>query len=677
MKLQRKNLVDRLFRPNRKNIAARLGIFGLTLLPIAILAAVNYVQLYDHLTQRALDRRQAVAQLAGQMVQQHFDALIQVGRSLASRPVLIEAIEKNDWPGAIETIERTPEQFPFIKRIALNDLSGTARANFPRTTEGIGTSFAYRDWYQGVSKNWTPYVSEVFQRAVEPKTNVVGVAVPIVTLDNRNVGILLMQVELDTLLQWTSEVSVGGSGYIYVVDRKGHVMIHPEHPAGQDIVDLSSLPAVQQALESSSGVGIFSNPQENEDRLYAYWTSPQYGFSVGVQEPVRSAFATRREVLTGILFVYAIIFLLNFILAWVLWRLVRTLVTNYQQEDIYLTSIGDGVVAIDRDWNITLWNDAAAKLTGWSAEEAIGGSFREKIRFLREHDRKENIGFVEEAILFGTTKQMSNSTILLTRDEREIPVSNSAAPIFGPKGQVSGVIIIFRDDTHERDSHILRTDFAYASHQLRTPITKALWSLEAAAEGAKNGQKEKLETARIALLDVQKLSERLLEVSLIDQKTLFAKPETVSVADTVEKAVATCSSDASSRTTRVVTHFGSAAETIETDPKLLRLALEEVISNAVLYSPKNSTVDVQTAKQGNELLIEVRDTGLGIPEEQQTLVFTKFFRGENVPSDVSGVGLGLFIAREYIRLLGGRIWFVSEPGRGTTFSITIPISKTR
>lgn len=297
MQAQPKKIIDRLFKPNKKNVGARLGIFGLTLLPVAILAALSYFELYNHLTQRAIDRRQALAQLAGQIVQQHFDTLIQVGKSLVSRKILIEAIEKDDWLGAVESIEHTHEQFPFIERIALTDISGTAKANIPRTVEGIGVNFAYRDWYQGVSKNWTPYVSEVFQRVVEPKTSVVGVAVPIVTEDDRKIGILLMQVELDTLLQWTSEVAVGGSGYIYVVDRKGHVMIHPDYPSGGAIVDLSSLPAVKQALQSSSGVAVLNNPIKKEDRLYAYWTSPQYGFSVGVQEPIRSAFATREEVL--------------------------------------------------------------------------------------------------------------------------------------------------------------------------------------------------------------------------------------------------------------------------------------------------------------------------------------------------------------------------------------------
>lgn len=114
---------------------------------------------------------------------------------------------------------------------------------------------------------------------------------------------------------------------------------------------------------------------------------------------------------------------------------------------------------------------------------------------------------------------------------------------------------------------------------------------------------------------------------------------------------------------------------VNTDKKLLCKALFEIVENAVAYSRPGSKVEVTASLQDQEkkLLVEVSDTGVGIPEEEQPIIFTKFFRGSNRGKEVVGDGLGLYLAKAYVILLGGKIWFESVEGKGTTFFISLPI----
>lgn len=189
-----------------------------------------------------------------------------------------------------------------------------------------------------------------------------------------------------------------------------------------------------------------------------------------------------------------------------------------------LDSIGDGVIAIDRAWNITLFNKAASAISGWQKKEAIGRPFREIIKLLQEQTRKENIAFIEQAMVYGKVEYMEGGAILVKKDATEIPVGDSAAPIFDINKKVTGAIIIFRDATNEKEAQSLRSNFAYASHQLRTPVTEAMWSLESALGESDTAKiKQELNTAYHSMLSVRKLVEQLLEVSEIDQGTIISR----------------------------------------------------------------------------------------------------------------------------------------------------------
>jgi len=122
-----------------------------------------------------------------------------------------------------------------------------------------------------------------------------------------------------------------------------------------------------------------------------------------------------------------------------------------------------------------------------------------------------------------------------------------------------------------------------------------------------------------------------------------------------------------------VVHEHNGAIEICIDPNLTRNILLNLLSNALKYSPDESTVKLISQNQGGKLVLKVKDTGMGIPKEDQKNMFTRFYRASNA-NEISGTGLGLTIVKRYLELMGGDISFTSEVGKGTTFKITIPLA---
>ena len=305
----------------------------------------------------------------------------------------------------------------------------------------------------------------------------------------------------------------------------------------------------------------------------------------------------------------------------------------------------------------------------------FGKLLRNFLKLIRESDRKENIAFIEEAIVYGRVGFLEHSTVLITKDGKEIPIGDSAAPIFDSAGLVIGAIIIFRDVTMEKESHSLKSDFAYASHQLNTPVTKALWNLESALEEEDAKKiKEKIGIAYQSAKSIQKLNNQLYAISEIDQKIIIPKLEELKLIDVVGEVLEEIKKKC------VDCHIAINIEPIspilglKNNRKMLSRILLEVLENAVVYNKAGGAIDFKTNVQGDGILFEISDTGIGITEEQKTLIFTKFFRGNNFDTtEIIGAGLGLFICRSYVKLLGGKIWFESKKDQGTTFYILLPI----
>jgi len=239
-------------------------LLALVFTGIILIAWQSYRTIDHELTAAALSRRGAVSDLAAATLSEKFDHLVDVSISLATRVRFRQLVAARQWTEAIAILRDAPRDLPFIERLFLTDVEGTLMADVPELPGVRGKSFAYREWYKGISRNWRPYVSPVYQRAAAPQLNVFAVAVPIRNDDGKVSGILVLQVRLDTFFGWLKAIEIGPEGFAYVVDPEGQLAFHSKFPGRNEIVKFSAVPAVQRVLRGSRSVEVTFDPVEVE-----------------------------------------------------------------------------------------------------------------------------------------------------------------------------------------------------------------------------------------------------------------------------------------------------------------------------------------------------------------------------------------------------------------------------
>ena len=311
-----------LLKAASKNKRIQVAICLAVVSPVLLIGAFAYNSAYHDLTESAFSRRQSIASLAATALEQRFNRLTDVGISLATRVRFRQLVDEGRWDEAIEILSGVGKDFPAIDRVFLADPAGTLMADAPALPGVRGKNFADRDWYRGISRTWEPYVSDVYRRTAEPRYNVVAAAIPIKAEGERIVGILVLQVQLNALVDWSNSIDIGPSGFVYVVDRKGQLATHPKLPSAGDIVDYSNLAVVQKVLRKQSGIEIMFNPIDKDDRVAAYAPIRELGWGVIATEPTVTALAARNENLNQLLLRYGFIFLISCALAYIILRTV-------------------------------------------------------------------------------------------------------------------------------------------------------------------------------------------------------------------------------------------------------------------------------------------------------------------------------------------------------------------
>ena len=351
-------------------------------------------------------------------------------------------------------------------------------------------------------------------------------------------------------------------------------------------------------------------------------------------------------------------------------------------DEAILAGIGDGVFVLDLNRRITLFNHAAERITGFSADETIGRPYADVLRFTFEKDGAVNDRFINEAIAKGTVTQMANHTLLERKDGIKIPVADSAAAIKLKDGSIFGCVVVFRDVTKEREIDQMKSEFvSVASHQLRTPLTGIKWFTELLLKRRlSKANKEYVDQISASNERMVRLVDDLLNVSRIETGRKFdvilKETDVVPVFKSVieeqtsiaaERRIALlCSRDAPKKLALFI------------DELKIRQVMQNLISNAIKYSKENTQITVGCTHRPDEVVFYVKDQGIGIPAHQQEQVFKKFFRAENVfTMHTDGTGLGLYICKAIVEAHGGKIWFESEESKGSTFYFSLPLHRNK
>ena len=344
-----------------------------------------------------------------------------------------------------------------------------------------------------------------------------------------------------------------------------------------------------------------------------------------------------------------------------------------------LFSIGDGVVVIDNNMQIILFNETASRISDFKVEDVIGKEFREHLEFITEETSQDASQFIVKCIQSGEITKMPKGTVLKTRSGELVPVDDTAAPLKNNKGEVVGCVVVFRNVTEERSIDKAKTEFvSLASHQLKTPLASINWYSDLLISDKKGQLSENQRDYMNEIVGSSKrmvdLVNSLLNVSRIELGTFVIEPEKVDMKAVAKSIIAELAPMIEKKKIKISEKYEGVKE-IPLDQKLIRIIFQNLLSNAVKYTPDKGSVDLSISEKNKNYLITVKDSGYGIPKQEQVKIFTKLYRANNVKDkDVEGTGLGLYIVKSIIENSGGKIWFESELNKGTSFFVEIPVS---
>jgi signal transduction histidine kinase len=289
---------------------------ALLLAAFVAFAVTTYVSLRRELTQAATSRNAAVAHLAAVTVSERLERMVDLSVSLATRVRFADLVAKGEWDAAGEIMRGVPAEFPFLERLFLTDASGTLKVDEPALPGVRGTNFAFRDWFQGVRRDGRPYVSPVYQRAAEPRLNVVSVATSVRARAGGEVaGVLVLELTLDAFFDWVGSLDLEAEAVLIVVDSRGQVVHTSGVPAQGAITPLAVLPVVEALRQGRAGVESARDAEAGEALLFAF-DPAKHGWGVVIRQPVRAAFAARDAQLMLLQVAYTLFGLLAATLVW-------------------------------------------------------------------------------------------------------------------------------------------------------------------------------------------------------------------------------------------------------------------------------------------------------------------------------------------------------------------------
>ena len=330
-----------------------------------------------------------------------------------------------------------------------------------------------------------------------------------------------------------------------------------------------------------------------------------------------------------------------------------------------LANIADGIVAVDREGLVVLWNQAAEKITGVAAEDALGHPPDDVLQ-----------GSLESA----SDTPAGDRLVSISRNREEVWLSLTEAVMRDPAGQVAGRIFAFRDISADRLVEQMKSDFVSSvSHGLRTPLTSIYGFAETLLrQDVLFGEAERQTFLGYIASESQRLTaivDALLNVARLDTGDLQVNLAPTDVRDVVGEVIQSAQDGTNGH--RFVLDLPTEPLPATADRDKLRQVFSILLDNAIKYSPEGGTVTVGVERKRDTVEVSVADQGLGIPQADQEQIFRKFYRGSDAEARLGpgGTGLGLFIARGLVTAMGGRIWVESREGEGSTFAFELPAAR--
>ena len=348
-----------------------------------------------------------------------------------------------------------------------------------------------------------------------------------------------------------------------------------------------------------------------------------------------------------------------------------TVVRQRNEREAILSSMAEGVLALDADERVLSMNAAAARLLDADSARAEGRSLPEIVRNIDLHKLV--------AAVLSAQQPVEGEIVLRDREPRYLRVHGSV--LRTTPGGRAGALLVIDDVTRLRRLESVRRDFvANVSHELKTPVTAIQGYVETLLDGAMNDSAEREKFLRIVAKHTERLHailEDLLTLARVEQESekrenLLARGPLRPV---LEAAMVDCGGKAGEKQMRLTLNCPAELAAVM-NASLLEQAVVNLLDNAIAYSPPGEQIEVEGVEGEEEIEVRVRDRGCGIAREHLPRIFERFYRVDKSRSRESGgTGLGLAIVKHIVQLHGGRTAVESTPGQGSTFSLFLPKQK--
>jgi two-component system phosphate regulon sensor histidine kinase PhoR len=347
---------------------------------------------------------------------------------------------------------------------------------------------------------------------------------------------------------------------------------------------------------------------------------------------------------------------------------IRTIINQGNQQKAVLSSMIEGVIAVDANQCVISMNQSAGRMLGINVSEAQGKSIESVVRNAALQQ------FIARAL--DSHAPIENECVLYAPEEQVVQLHGTV--LRDTRGNALGAVIVLNDVTRLRRLEQVRQDFvANVSHELRTPITSIKGFVETLLDGALDKPKDARRFLEIVAKQADRLMailEDLLALSRIEAGTSRkeVRLEPSNLLEIIEAAVALCRPKAAAKGIQITVDCPDTLQ-VRVNPPLLEQAIANLVDNAVKYSGSNESVCVAAEQVGEEVILRVQDRGVGIPHEHLPRLFERFYRVDKARSrSLGGTGLGLSIVKHIASAHGGQVRVESTPGHGSTFSIHLP-----
>jgi PAS domain S-box-containing protein len=658
-----------------------------------------YLQTAHEVENRELTGDLVRARTLAAIVDKDLSSAENILTSIAGRETLRRDWQQRNLPSIERDLQEARTFEPAFLFASVYEPDGTLRVIVP-SDKIVDRNFAYRDWYKGVTAHWQPFVSNVYRTDAGGKPLVVAVSVPILDDQGSPVGILMATYSVDALSAKFRAIDQGGWEGFVIVDSNGVIVGAQGASPQKEPTNASISGMVGSALRGGEGSG--KADINGESNFVGYAPISRLGWAALYERPESLALAPAMRLKTrfrNMSFYLVLIYLgtaiftalqirrqsrlaaANQALAHELEKQIAEVRRSREEVDKYFTLSLDPLCIAGFDGYFKRVNPVWEKVLGWTQQELTSRPFT---AFIHPEDRAASSEVAARLAQGHNLVQFENRFLRKDGSYRWIMWNATASVedevIFATGRDVTELkqtqeqLVAAKNDA-ERSNKFKDQFLSTMSHELRTPLNAVLGFSDLLSEGRYGALNEKQQRYLGHITNggkhLLRLINDILDLSRIEAGRLQLQIETVSVESMFSEACDTLQPLVSKKR-HVLERDAPPGLSVRADSTRLKQILMNLIANAVKFTPEGGKIELSARRIADAVRIDVRDTGPGIPPDEQQRIFEAFYRLSHSAKAPEGTGLGLAITQRLVELHGGQLGLESQVGEGSCFYFTLP-----